>query len=449
MAKSRLVLAVLLSYGTFAPFLHAFVVSTYHHQGNKASFGIVIPQNSQRWHFSKGAPSRCCCHHGRPQLLSLQKDNDNDEEEREEVLFDDFDFTIGEAAASPEQSSSTPPRQLQERIRQVQQELIRKDSQLTKNWSLGNWRVRGFSLDKWNAKDREDEILRNEHSSSLVHVCRLVQAGPDCVIVGRTDGSVLLVLLGDEYLTKFTSKLTAKQQQDDTIQIQSELVRSEQESMNDNQEVLVAEPFQVLRQFQAHEQELSAMAEVEHFEGDQRLLFTAAKGSGEIRVWGLPEDDDDKVVPLRSLVEVHSDTVVSLKVLSLQPEEDPNLLFSASLDGTIALWEMATGDLVYKCQLMIKGERQSILCADVDSEKAMLYLGTASGQVVCFLVEAMVQCASTGEEQCPIPNGRFQAHDAAVTAIQHAGDGTLARSRPGTLSSILLTGGEDGVVKQW
>jgi hypothetical protein len=57
------------------------------------------------------------------------------------------------------------------------------------------------------------------------------------------------------------------------------------------------------------------------------------------------------------------------------------------------------------------------------------------------------------------PNIRFRAHGTesgkgeAVTAIACGGDGTIpttARSsNPSLSSSILLTGGEDGSVKQW
>ena len=55
--------------------------------------------------------------------------------------FDDFDFVIGEQGSAPSDL-------LRERMRQVQQEDVRKDKQIAKNWKTGNWKVRGFSLDK-------------------------------------------------------------------------------------------------------------------------------------------------------------------------------------------------------------------------------------------------------------------------------------------------------------
>ena len=52
-----------------------------------------------------------------------------------------------------------------------------------------------------------------------------------------------------------------------------------------------------------------------------------------------------------------------------------------------------------------------------------------------------------------VPSICFRAHD-AITAIACGGVGTIPSSsrvptNPGMSSSILLTGGEDGTVKQW
>ena len=180
----------------------------------------------------------------------------------------------------------------------------------------------------------------------------------------------------------------------------------------------------------------------------EQLLFSAAKGSGDVHVWALPEELEAKVIPLRTLTDAHSDTVVALTTLSLSPGGEENLLFSASIDGTLALWDVQTGDLVYKCQMVQDEDTCSISCADVDCSQSTIYLGLTSGHVVGYNVKDMIECAGEGET-CPVPNGRFSAHEGGITAIKFAGEGTLGRSRPGASTSTLLTGGTDGTVKQW
>jgi WD40 repeat protein len=341
--------------------------------------------------------------------------------EDEDLHFDDFDFVIGEQASAP-----TDP--LLNRIREFKQDQVRKDTLLAKNWKTGNWKVRGFSLDK-------------EDPDSTVHVSKLHESlTPNQVIVGRTDGTICFVRLGTEYLTQFVGKLTAQETGNATVSIQNQLVRND-EGMNG--EILMdaegntVRPFSVERQFKAHDSSIVALEENDDF------LFTASKGTGEIRVWELEED---KVIPHTTLTDAHSDTVVALTTVSY--EDDNNLLFSASCDGSLALWDVNTGDMVYKCQMMQDEEASPIVCADVDQSRSIIYLGMATGDVVGYKVEAMIECASTGGE-CPVPSGRFMAHDGGVTAVKCAGEGTLARSNPGTSSSLLLTGGSDGTVKQW
>lgn len=362
--------------------------------------------------------------------------------------FDDFDFVIGE-----EGSGSAPPDALQERLRQAKQETVRKDAQLAKNWKTGNWKVRGFSLDKFDVAQelKESGGAQEENAAAqtpaTVHVSKVHDSlTPNQVVVGRTDGSVCFVTLGTQYLTQFVGKLTAKETGNATIAIQSELVRNKDMGQSESDE---EKPFQVEHQFMAHDTSIVALATAENIEHDQHLLFTAAEGNGEIRVWGLPEESDAKVIPLRTLSDAHTGTVIALTTLSLSPdEEDNHLLFSAGKDGSIALWDLQTGDLVYKCQMVQDEEPSTILCADVDQSQSIIYLGMATGHVVGYNVEAMVECAGEGET-CPVPSGRFLAHDGSVTAITCAGEGTLARSSPGASSSVLLTGGSEGIVKQW
>lgn len=359
--------------------------------------------------------------------------------------FDDFDFVIGD------DEGMAPPQKLQERIHQVQEEDIRKDNQLAKNWKTGNWKVRGFSLDKYDPSALDDESDESpENVQAKIHVSKVHESlTPNQVIVGRTDGSVCFITLGSSYLSHFVSKLSAKETGNATIAIESELVPSDimMGSPVVDREKPPDTPFEVERQFMAHDNAIVAFATAEDVNHEQ-LLFTAARGSGDIYVWNLPEETDAKVVRPRKLLDAHTDTVVALLTLSLSPQGEENLLFSASEDGSLALWDVHTGDLVYKCQMVQDDETCSILCADVDQSRSIIYLGLSSGHVVGYNIKDVIECVGE-EETCPVPSGKFLAHEGGVTAIHYAGEGTLGRSRPGASTCTLLTGGSDGLAKQW
>jgi WD40 repeat protein len=88
---------------------------------------------------------------------------------------------------------------------------------------------------------------------------------------------------------------------------------------------------------------------------------------------------------------------------------------------------------------------------------------TYIGHVVGYAISEIINCASKGSE-CPIPSCRFVAHDpsqqknedespySGVTAIACAGEGTSAlttKSMSNLRSTMILTGGADGIVKQY
>ena len=337
------------------------------------------------------------------------------------IEFSDFgdDFWAGDASAA-----AKAPGGLQELVDDLQHE---KDTQLTENWQQGNWQVRGFSLDRYSAAKEDGE-------STSISKIAMMGVSDGGVVVGRTDGSVCLVELGTEYWTKFESKLKAIETSNVTVSVESQLVRNDEEKRSVNEI-----PFEVVHQFMAHEgKEISALllAEDEH---DETIVVTADV-TGHMTVWSIPDVEGERVFPLRNL-EAHSDRVVALKQVSLSGN---TLLFSASVDGSLAFWDMWTGDLVYRCQMMEEennGEAIRILSVDATDDK--VYLGLESGHVVAYLVSEMVQAASIGGS-CPIPNGRFLAHpsNGGVTAI--ACDDSSSSS-----NNSLITGDASGVVKQW
>ena len=333
----------------------------------------------------------------------------------------------------------------------------------------------------------------------------------DRIAVGRSDGSVVIVKLGTAYMTKFTAvpKLRvddswgdnnneASTEQDSaanggpSVRVETELVNSDdvqrdlgditddygegdrsnniqypmedpfdalygsgnagsnvQQQPSTQESQLEGTPFEILFQFSAHDNEpISALL----FVND--VVFSAAGNTGDIRTWSMPGDNDDaKMMPGKTLSDAHSDRIVALKILSSSPDAvEPDLLLSASRDGSFALWDLNSGDLVTRCQMFADGSG-SITCADVDTSGVdgdVIFFGLDSGHVNGYYVNDVIGSASVGDI-CPIPSSRFQANDGGVTAILAAGQGTsmsssLQQARPTT---ILLTGGIDGMVKQW
>lgn len=80
------------------------------------------------------------------------------------------------------------------------------------------------------------------------------------------------------------------------------------------------------------------------------------------------------------------------------------------------------------------------------------------GHIVCYAASELLHDASEGKSStCPVPKCRFVAHDPSlqknsddshhgVTAIRCGGNGQMSNS---VTSTILLTGGADGIIKQY
>jgi len=374
--------------------------------------------------------------------MSFGGEENPDDDEEEEIFYDDFaDLrgAIGNAAADAPDSKLPKDTQtaLQERIRSVQKQDLQKDAQILQNWKQGNWEVRGFSLDQENADSNENA------PNQRIHVCKIVPDHsdvPDRIWVGRTDGSVISVQLGKEYLTNFRSKLTAQSKGDDKISVSSELVR-EDDGLSPEK------PFEILHQFSAHSSPISAILSCDDY------LFTASENSGEIQQWFMTEDehageDATKVVASKLMTDAHTDTIQCLKTVSVKEEEEASVLFSAAKDGSLALWDMSSGDLLYKCQMFQPDNEVPVRIECADADATHVYIGTTDGQVLAYMVSDLLESASEGRTSCPLPNGQWSASEEAVTSLACAGEGSLGRGS-GQSTSLLLTGSADGVVKQW
>lgn len=342
-------------------------------------------------------------------------DSNGDEDK---VFFDDFAGQIigGGGEATNIQSSTG----LQQRIQTIQQEQIQKDARTLKNWKTGNWNVRGFSMDPYDTTSNSNQ----EDSTIVSTIIPATDQENLCIWVGRTDGSVLKVQLGKEYWAYFRSEQNA-----DNL---ASLVRDDEQSQTAAPE---DDPFLIQQQFSTGTSPVTHMLEHE-----EKYLFTVTEQDrSNIQQWLLHEDPERSPVLCKTFQGAHSAGIVAMKLL---PET--NILFSAAQDGSISLWDVETGDIVYHC--VMEGV-PTVQCADSDGHS--IYLGTADGTVVAYRVMDLLEIASNGHDICPMPHGHWTACDkGALTSISCGGPGTLGRGREQP-TYVLLTGDENGVVKQW
>mmetsp|Transcript_21097 Transcript_21097/g.38158 ORF Transcript_21097/g.38158 Transcript_21097/m.38158 type:complete len:637 (+) Transcript_21097:136-2046(+) len=466
--------------------------------------------------------------------------------EGDPLFFDDFGDFDGSSSSNSNRNLSS----LQSRMGQVKGAEAAYDAKLARNWRRGNWSVRGFALDKSSyttspsptsaTRDATDEpvhvsVVAAPTSSSFTDIS-LPQdkALPSdrTVAVGRTDGSVFIVKMGEQYLTNFVSvtKLVVEQDENEgqlkedneagmAVRVENEWMDSDglknrlhdeqneirESSMGaegDDQMTQKKAPFEISYQFLASErgEPINSLVFDDVIQGnDSRgIICTAAGDSGEICMWTLPSSDEqnDEIMQATLLGGVHSDRIVSLETMVLpsknEDTKEQNVLFSASRDGLFALWDLdRNGELIfsYQCTDVENDSTVSLTCADIsnptswddgynyssENNNDAILLGTSNGYVIGYLVQELISLAAKSdsdvESECPVPNLRFRAHGTdsgkgdAITAIKCGGDGTIptsarlrgaddsqassASNSRSISSSILLTGGEDGSVKQW
>ncbi len=361
-----------------------------------------------------------------------------DDDQKEPIFYDDFeDFdygtTNGETSSLSSSSTKTPisssfpsppsseildkplsskeeapspiNKQLSSLLTQAKQEEIEKDERLERNWSTGNWKVRGFSIAQYdNQETSEGDIIENGGGAAAaaaaagdgaIKVCQIAfdetMLGFDdvteTIAVGRTDGSVYVIQLGSDYMTNFAPVSNDNASEGDMENVSSAATSS---------------PFEILHQFYTDDKKQPIESLLYHDE----LLYTSSGTSGEIKVWSIDDDDTKSenrndtagmtsMIPIQTLCNGHSDKVVVMKTLSTHSAgdsstsndeligvNDHNLLLTASLDGSFALWSRDDGDLVYRCEMTDdSGNPVSITCADVDtsSKEHFVYLGLSSG----------------------------------------------------------------------
>jgi len=336
----------------------------------------------------------------------------------DENYYDDFgDMVIG---GDGEKSFIDPS--LQSRFNEVAAGEREIESRIQGNWRQGHWSVRGCSLDP-GAGEVKTQV------SCLLSIDDV----EDVVLVGRNDGSVLFLQLGDEYLAKFVTSLVAKEGENDSIQIKEGLKREDSNQFGPESSQTPLQ-FQVLAQIQSDGGSIVEMA------FSDPLLFSV-NAVNQLEYWEISEAGP--LSETSTLLATLPSPVVSLKVLEIQGR---SFLMCVCRNGEALLWK-TTGSNVSPFashQLPISEDGSDALLS-FDSDAKYVYLGTEQGNVFIYDVQDI---SSDGLEPTPIKCfSPFADGNAGISAISSAGRGSMSNDRQETVA--LIVGSTNGKIKQY
>mmetsp|Transcript_17669 Transcript_17669/g.35523 ORF Transcript_17669/g.35523 Transcript_17669/m.35523 type:complete len:575 (-) Transcript_17669:263-1987(-) len=407
---------------------------------------------------------------GRPTLLTTASNNDDNQDDELTNFYDDFaELDTSEASFLAQEVTPVVPSALQERMQQVQQAEAQDQDRVRNNWDQANWQVRGFSLDTIDARKEQHQGDDGDGEAPIfssappIHVTTLtapsttsdVDDDERSVWVGRTDGSLILVRLGSEFVARFESKLSLESSDDPenlSVSVQSKLVRDSRQPNNDDK-TSMDDPFEILCQRQAYDNE-----PIQHVVATSYMVYTVAEGSSDIQPWLIPEttttsDETFGLVAQPALTGVHKAPLVGLHAVSMVPssEDDsavsePTLLTSVSVDGVLAVWDISTGALLFTCHLMNNEDEQGSVITSATAAHGHWFLGRSDGKIIGYPMATLVQATADGGP-CPLPAAEWAANpeQTAITALHIWGPATV-RNTP---SLVVVSGDDSGLVQQW
>jgi hypothetical protein len=267
------------------------------------------------------------------------------------------------------------------------------------------------------------------------------------VWVGRTDGSLILVRLGTEYVARFESKLALEPSADNkdslSVSVQSKLVRDDAwpptNEDDDDKRVSDDDPFEILCQRQAYNNQ-----PIQHVVATAHNVFTVAAGASDIDAWLIPEttarnnkdDDTFGLVGQPTLTGVHQAPLVGLHAVSMVEDAvttttEPTLLTSVSEDGILALWDMSTGTLLFTCHLMNDDQEEeensdmgsAVRITSATAAHGHWFLGRSDGKIIGYPIATLVEASADGGP-CPLPAVEWTGNQeqTAITATLHGTD---------------------------
>jgi len=317
----------------------------------------------------------------------------------------------------------------------------------------------------------------DQRSDDTIEISKLV-LGPDIesgLAVGRTDGSLCIIQLGDEYMAKFKNVpkmkwVPASSQGDDINQfaevdysleaakLSTELVREESMSDDDSFKYLQGKgamsKFDVVHQFGAHDGPVTSIL----FESPV-TLYTAGGSKYEVKKWVRPKLKpkyrEQSEFKCAKVLYNHSDSVTSLIEWYI-PTIKKDVLISASFDGSFTMIDKESGKMVREAVIVQDefGNPNPITCSDIDEREGVIIFGLLSGHVAVYILQDLVVAEGDSSDDAT-PVLYFSAHAKGningVSAIRCLTNGFYDddSTSPSMYSTQVLTGGIDGVVKRW
>jgi len=439
-------------------------------------------------------------------VLAKKLPDKEDEEEEEGIYYNDFgDFSSSSSSSQDDNNNNNllDWSTLKSRITQTKDAIVERDNRLATNWRSGHWSVRGFKLDKYNPIQRLLKQQQQQSEDLVISVSKIaldaersaediIVSGDDnteevSIAVGRTDGSICIVQLGKEYMTTFqaipaisfqdTTSTTENSTTSSQVHYSSKLVPVDNDDFSPTdreEEKGDATPFQILHQFQASSSDSSISALF--MEGTD--VVTASANDGVVKLWELAitketQQEEELVViqPKVIFQGAHSKNVIVIKSLVIFDDASSNnnseqslLLTVSSSEGSIGIWNRETGHLIRCVHIQDPYQQQPIpiLSADIwndnNNNHVILFVGLDNGYVQGYTLQELLLASKDDESSVvvnPTPSCNFLAHGtqkgkSGVTALCCIGKGTTGLLKPSAKPSILLlTGGADGIVKQW
>jgi hypothetical protein len=430
------------------------------------------------------------------------------------IVYNDFGSNlIGDMEVTVTSSTSTSESvQLSERMSLVQDRQVRQTAIDARNWKLGNWQVRGLSL---------------EDSNSIVTVTRIVQTaepisntdgtdkeesdasndGTPLVWVGRSDGSIWAVRLGTEYWTKLglvgpdnnellpqpNESWSSSDSSSSTTRMPWSESDEKKDEDDDDDEFLAAVSPKVLRPSRVvarlvanddatpgRQRPIVALVAVplDNDKDEATLVFAtrAAQPSNVIDAWQVTipgeadHSDNDRAAfaKTQALVGGHDDgqSIVALQVTTAAAQGlqlsggGHHLLVSMDRSGGVALWNAATGLLQARFSASsdtLDDANPSIhsnLACSLWVTSSHILVGTSTGQVLAYATAELLKSSNNDDATVPerpvVVATRWRASDHAITSMAGGGPGVMGNNSGGqSRTTVLFTGDAQGLVKRW
>jgi hypothetical protein len=386
----------------------------------------------------------------------------------------------------------------------LQRDEQRRVAVCDRNWKLGNWFVRGFSLETTTNETRSEHWVDTIPIPSVSTIVTSSSSASDQyesdtdidfdtntfqnqidVWVGRTDGRIFGIRFGTDYWTRLGSSSSSSDEieVDDTSTVTDVVDDFDVDEDNDSEVTLPSEPtevnpFTIVTQFQctgssevtsivAIPKPASSTDNPNDEEGDDWMqfdIYVAGKDHAAIEHWYY---DGHSTTSKQSLFDTQASnneisSIHILRQMDTVVNNVPTATILSVRDSRMTLWDIQTNTIIGSIDTaqipdspssssFANLDAQRIICIDTDNE--FIYVGTESGYVLVYAVSDIIRQSNQLEPLSMISAvGCWRAaptDDCAITAIQCGGPGTLGRNSATTTSTILYTGDAQGLVKQW